>query len=334
MIKDLPSALRIELAVVLNEKYLLRVKMFQVASSRSIAMLALALKQRACMPNELIVSEDYFNDRLYLVRSGLLHVFVKAASFKHPPAQNGGGHTHHGVKRLPSRRASVKRTASASVLSSGAVPVVPGKGSATILSSGAVPVVPGKGSATILSSGAVPVVPGKGSATILSSGAVPVVPGKGSEPRRSTSEQRRPRSASCLVSSSAARDMGLPAPEHSTPIAGQGSKADSTETRTQPHPLYSFYKPYPHPHPHTQPHLSPLTSHLSPLTSHLPAPTSHLSPLTSHLSPLTSHLSPLTSHPSSVPSHSPTPTPTPSPSPSPSPSRAGPYLPHFLPYYI
>jgi len=101
LIQDLPSALRIQIAVVLNEKYLMRVKMFQSAASRSIALLALALKQRTCMPNEIIVVAGNFNDKLYLIRTGILHVYVKTPEAK--------GITSGADQRRAKHRYSMKR---------------------------------------------------------------------------------------------------------------------------------------------------------------------------------------------------------------------------------
>ena len=80
LLEEVPATLRIQIAVVLNEKYLSRMPMFKEADSRSIALLALVLNQRTYLPNELVLSEGGLNDSLHFVRSGELQIFVRLAT--------------------------------------------------------------------------------------------------------------------------------------------------------------------------------------------------------------------------------------------------------------
>ena len=86
LLEELPSTLRLQLAVVLNQGYLLRLPMFQMADSRSVALLALALVQRTYLPYELVLSEGALNDSLHFVRTGTLQVFVRLQGV--PPPNN------------------------------------------------------------------------------------------------------------------------------------------------------------------------------------------------------------------------------------------------------
>ena len=74
LLEELPSTLRLQLAVILNQGYLTRVQMFASADSRSIALLSLALVQKTYLPLELVMTEGSCNDFLHFVRSGTLQV--------------------------------------------------------------------------------------------------------------------------------------------------------------------------------------------------------------------------------------------------------------------
>lgn len=80
MLEDLPSTLRIQLAVVLNERHISKVPMFAQAAPRSLAVLALALQQHTYLPEDMILIEGALNDKLYIVRSGVLHVYVRQSA--------------------------------------------------------------------------------------------------------------------------------------------------------------------------------------------------------------------------------------------------------------
>ena len=79
LLEQLPTTLRLQLAVVLNERFLRHVPMFdqQAMLPRSIALLALVLVQRTYLPDELVLAEGALNDQLHFLRTGKLQVFVR-----------------------------------------------------------------------------------------------------------------------------------------------------------------------------------------------------------------------------------------------------------------
>ena len=78
--------------------------MFADATPRSIALLSLALQQQTWMPDEVVVTEGEMNDRLYIVRTGTLHVFVRL----HAQSSLSGCGAHRPGTGERLRRASTK----------------------------------------------------------------------------------------------------------------------------------------------------------------------------------------------------------------------------------
>ena len=56
MLEELPSTLRLQVAIVLNQRFLRRVPIFSKFDSRSIALIAVVLRQRTLLPDEVNLS--------------------------------------------------------------------------------------------------------------------------------------------------------------------------------------------------------------------------------------------------------------------------------------
>ena len=77
LLEDLPSRLRIELAIVINKPFISKVEMFKSAEPGAVALLAMMMAHHTHTPDENILFEGETNGSLFFVRSGELSVFVR-----------------------------------------------------------------------------------------------------------------------------------------------------------------------------------------------------------------------------------------------------------------
>lgn len=68
LLEELPSTLRLQVAIVLNQRFLTRVSIFSKFDSRSIALMSLVLTQRSFLPDEVIFTEG--KPRVHGLRAG------------------------------------------------------------------------------------------------------------------------------------------------------------------------------------------------------------------------------------------------------------------------
>jgi hypothetical protein len=68
--------LRVELAIVTNRPFIIKVEMFRLADAGAVALLALLMAHQTHTPDENILFEGELNTSLFFVRSGDLRVFV------------------------------------------------------------------------------------------------------------------------------------------------------------------------------------------------------------------------------------------------------------------
>ena len=94
LLADLPSQLRLELAIVVNRPLISKVDCFKGASPGAVALLALLVGHQTHTPDENILFEGEPNSTLYFVRSGELRVYVHGGmvlqSFSTKVRQRGG----------------------------------------------------------------------------------------------------------------------------------------------------------------------------------------------------------------------------------------------------
>lgn len=74
LLEDLPTSLRIEIALHLNRKILRRVPLFERADETFLRELVLHLQPRVCLPGETIVRRGEIGHRIYFIHQGRVEV--------------------------------------------------------------------------------------------------------------------------------------------------------------------------------------------------------------------------------------------------------------------
>jgi len=79
ILKDMPSSLKVQLAVVLNEEFLKKVPFFQFLEPRIIATLVLCLRSRVYLPFETVIHQGDVGIALFFIRAGGAEVLKQGA---------------------------------------------------------------------------------------------------------------------------------------------------------------------------------------------------------------------------------------------------------------
>ena len=90
-LSDLPTTLKVQLAVVLNADFLKSMPVFKFADRRCIAVIVMSMKNSIHLPKELVIQMGSIGDHLWFVRTGSLEVYRK-------------NHDEHGKELGPVRR--------------------------------------------------------------------------------------------------------------------------------------------------------------------------------------------------------------------------------------
>jgi len=77
VLKDMPSSLKVQLAVVLNEEFLKKVPFFQFLEPRIIATLVLCMRARIYLPFETIIHQGDVGNSLFFIQTGGADVLKK-----------------------------------------------------------------------------------------------------------------------------------------------------------------------------------------------------------------------------------------------------------------
>ncbi len=80
LLEELPSRLRVELAITLNKPFIQKLELFSKASPGAIALIALLMVHQTHAPAEILLLTGQTNDSIFLIRSGRLTVYVQDTS--------------------------------------------------------------------------------------------------------------------------------------------------------------------------------------------------------------------------------------------------------------
>jgi len=73
-LRDLPSSLKVQLAVTLNQDFLRKSEFFGMLDGTVSAALILCMRSRVCLPNETLIHQGDVSYALYFIRSGIVTV--------------------------------------------------------------------------------------------------------------------------------------------------------------------------------------------------------------------------------------------------------------------
>ena len=80
LLEELPSTLRLQVAIVLNQGFLSRTAVFAKFDTTSVALLSLVLYQSSYLPGEVIIAQGAMNEELHFVRAGVVFVHMHDGS--------------------------------------------------------------------------------------------------------------------------------------------------------------------------------------------------------------------------------------------------------------